>query len=383
MDDIKEEYYPNGKLESTVPTLNGVKHGLQKLYYETGELMYEGEFQNDKQEGLWKLYYENGDIKRENIFENHKKISQKEFYPGNKLKFEGKYIDNYKKNGKWLYYYKNGTIKKEEIFDNHFTQSQKIWNKNGVLRLEENQTKIDTQTNERYGVRKEYFKNGNLKLESNLKSGQFGFFKHGSYKRYFKNHQTKSEGEFERGSKFGKWVTYFQNSEIKKEEFFNNDICESIKEWDKDGNIIKEEVLKQGDIRIRIIHEVKTKGNFHLELKDGTKTYVFGQYHKLDKVEEEYDDGEWYELEDNRIEIDNFYLTGSEEGFLYELDDIPKFFETEYWGDWDYNGDSDNWCGIEDEDDYETCMKKWKDYKSKFPRVTSREQFRLIDNYRN
>ena len=39
--------------------------------------------------------------------------------------------------------------------------------------------------------------------------------------------------------------------------------------------------------------------------------------------------------------------------------------------------------GIEDEDDYETCMKKWRDYKSKFPRVTSKEQFRLIDNYRN
>ena len=120
-----------------------------------------------------------------------------------------------------------------------------------------------------------------------------------------------------------------------------------------------------------------------LEFEDGTKTYIFGQYHKLDKVEEEYDDGEWSELEDNRIEIDNFFLTGSEEGFLYELEDIPKFFETKDWGGWDYNGDSDNWCGIEDEDDYETCMKKWRDYKSKFPRVTSKEQFRLIDNYRN
>ena len=61
--------------------------------------------------------------------------------------------------------------------------------------------------------------------------------------------------------------------------------CESIKERDKEGKIIKEEVLKHGDVRIRIIHEVRTNGNFYLELKDGTKTYIFGQYHKLDKVE--------------------------------------------------------------------------------------------------
>jgi len=140
---------------------------------------------------------------------------------------------------------------------------------------------------------------------------------------------------------------------------------------------------KNGDTRIILTHEVRTKGNFYLELKDGTKTYIFGQSHTLDKLEEEYDNGEWYELVDNKIEIDNFYLTGYEEGFLYELDDIPKFFETEYWGDWEYNGDSGNWCGIEDEDDYETCMKKWEGYKSKFPRVTSREQFELIDYNRD
>ena len=138
-----------------------------------------------------------------------------------------------------------------------------------------------------------------------------------------------------------------------------------------------------GEVIIKLKHEVKSSGHLHYKLNDGNEIIVFGQYHKLDKIEEEYEDGEWYEIEDNRVEIDEFYLTGYEEGFLYELDDIPKFFETEYWGDWEYNGDSGNWCGIEDEDDYETCMKKWKDYKSKFPRVTSREQFRLIDYNRD
>ncbi len=82
MDDIKEDYYPNGKLKSTVPTLNGLYHGLQKLYYETGELMYEGEFQNDKQEGLWRLYYENGDIKERIYSKIIRKYPKKNFIQG-------------------------------------------------------------------------------------------------------------------------------------------------------------------------------------------------------------------------------------------------------------------------------------------------------------
>ena len=49
----------------------------------------------------------------------------------------------------------------------------------------------------------------------------------------------------------------------------------------------------------------------------------------------------------------------------------------------DYNCESGDLCGIEENDYYETCMKKWKDYKSKFPRVTSREQFELIDYNRD
>ena len=79
MKDVDNEYYQSGKLKSTVPLSNNMKHGHMKMYYETGELMYEGDWDNNQQCGLWKLYYENGNIKRENIFTMHKKISQKDF----------------------------------------------------------------------------------------------------------------------------------------------------------------------------------------------------------------------------------------------------------------------------------------------------------------
>ena len=44
-------------------------------------------------------------------------------------------------------------------------------------------------------------------------------------------------------------------------------------------------------------------------------------------------------------------------------------------GNWDYNGFSTDWCGIEEDDDNETRQKKWDDYKAKFPKATSIKHF--------
>ena len=374
MNDKIDEYYPSGKLKSTVPSKNGVPHGHNKIYFESGELMYEGEFENNNQEGLWKLYYINGVIQRENIFKNHIKISQKEFYPCSKIEFEGKYDENLDKTGKWYYYFKNGLLKKEEVFNKNISESLKEWDEDGLLKLEEKQTKNDTQNNVRYGVRQRYFKNGKLMSEVKLKDTNFGFFEHGLFREYFEENLLKCEGEFEKSGKTGKWISYFQSGKIKKEEIFNYDICESLKEWDENENLIKENMLQNGDTRTILTHEIMTKGSFNfLKLKDGNEINVFGQCHTLVEMEEYYEDGEW--IEEDRNEIDDFYLTGYEEGYLFEVEDICKFFEVDDYGEWDFNGSSSDWCGINDDDDYEIRQKKWDDYKSKFPRVTSKKQF--------
>ena len=135
---------------------------------------------------------------------------------------------------------------------------------------------------------------------------------------------------------------------------------------------------KNGDTRIILTHEVQSKGVFDFELKDETEISISGQCHTLIKIEEVYEDGEWWEIEDNKEEVDCFYLTGYEKGFSYDVSDIYKFFEVGWTLDWDWNGMGFGQSGIKDEDDYETSLKKWKDYKSKFPRVTSKEQFEII-----
>ena len=323
-----EEHYASGKLWSTVPSKNGVRHGQWKSYYENGQLKSEGNWKEGNQDGLWKYYYE------------------------------------------------NGNLEKEQVFNKNFSESLKEWDENGNLTSEEKQIELDTKNNIKYGIRRMYFKNGDLKSESKLKANKYGFFEHGSFKEYYEGNQLKCEGEFEDGNKNGKWSSYFQNGKLKKEEIFNNDICESLKEWNENGELIKENVLKNGDTRINLVHEVMTKGEFYCELKDGTEMDVFGQEHILIEREEYYEDGEW--IEGDREEIDYFCLTGYEEGYRYNVSDLCKFFEIDEdnnYPEWNWNGFSDNWCGIEEEDDYETGKKKWDDYKSKFPRVTSKKQF--------
>lgn len=134
-------------------------------------------------------------------------------------------------------------------------------------------------------------------------------------------------------------------------------------------------MANNGDTRTRLTHEIMTKGNFCFDLEDGTEISVSGQRHMLVEIEENYEDGEWYE--GDRYEIDDFHLTGYEEGYLYYEDDICKLFDVDDYGEWDFNGFSNDWCGIDEDDDYEVCKKKWDNYKSKFPRVSSKEQFEI------
>ena len=123
-------------------------------------------------------------------------------------------------------------------------------------------------------------------------------------------------------------------------------------------------------------HEIMTKGAFIFENKKGEYLEVFGQRHTLISETQAWDEKneEWEDVGE-REEIDDFHLTDYEKGYQFSEDDLCKFFEIDDWPDWDCNGVSFDWCGIEDDDDNETRQKKWDDYKSKFPKATSIEHF--------
>ena len=65
-----------------------------------------------------------------------------------------------------------------------------------------------------------------------------------SEKEYYKGeNKVKYEGKYDEinQEKIGKWQFYHENGELEKEQIFNKNFSESLKEWDKNGNLISEE----------------------------------------------------------------------------------------------------------------------------------------------
>ena len=113
---------------------------------------------------------------------------------------------------------------------------------------------------------------------------------------------------------------------------------------------------KEGDEKIILRHMIYTKGSLEIDDPKTGWLRVSAQKHELIKIKAFYEDDEWYEGEDEVI-IDTFYLTEYEKGFSFDEEHICKLYEIEEVGYYEWNGFSNDWCGIIDGDDIETCKK--------------------------
>ncbi len=59
---FKKMYGPDGKLTSTVPIRNGVKHGVEKLYDEEGRVLKTTHYVMGRKDGDEKGYFPNGSV---------------------------------------------------------------------------------------------------------------------------------------------------------------------------------------------------------------------------------------------------------------------------------------------------------------------------------
>jgi hypothetical protein len=135
----------------------------------------------------------------------------------------------------------------------------------------------------------------------------------------------------------------------------------------------KDEILNTKLKERKILsHQILTKGEFYYMLENETVS-VFAQQHTLEKVIQEYEDEEWHTVD--REFVDEFYLTDYEKGYRFQEVDLSKLIKIEESPDFESDGVSYDWCGIEEDDDNETRQKKWDDYKAKFPKAKSIEHF--------
>tara|TARA_A100001015_G_C15018942_1_gene726986 strand:- start:1638 stop:2804 length:1167 start_codon:yes stop_codon:yes gene_type:complete len=134
--------------------------------------------------------------------------------------------------------------------------------------------------------------------------------------------------------------------------------------------------LNENERRV-LRHEIQVRVSFTIKTNEGEFIEVFAQRHTLRDVIEEWNEGDkmWYSAADHDPSIDGFLLTKSEDGYRFTEDDLNRLFEIEGYYNMNWNGDSTDWCGIEEEDGYELSLKKWNDYKNKFPVISKKSQF--------
>ena len=253
-----KDYYDNGKVEFEGNYLNGNRHGKGKEYDYEGNLRHEGEYLNGKRKGeeyynsgnpygyrnilRFKGEYLNGKKWNGNIYNPNGKICSeikegrghiKEYHFDHlcKLKYEGEYLYG-ERNGKGKEYYFDGKV----IFEGEYI--------NG----------------ERHGEGKEFFDDGKVKFEGEYlygniwngkgydKTGNIAFeVKEGSgyIKKYNYFGKLQFEGQYLKGLKNGKGISYYNNNKISFEgEYLNGNIW-SGKGYNIEGDIAFE--IKDGE----------------------------------------------------------------------------------------------------------------------------------------
>jgi len=144
--DIRKEYYPNGKVQYERSFKNGKRHGLSKQFSEDGILMMDVVYVNGIKQGLWREYYSSGKLKETRIYENDSVNGiAKRYFENGKPERETMWVNSEPDPDKGMKrwdYYDNGNLKSEYFFKN------------------------------REGYRKDYYENGQLSLEFLFKDGQ-------------------------------------------------------------------------------------------------------------------------------------------------------------------------------------------------------------------
>ena len=310
----------------------------------------------------------------------------------NKINSVGNYDENAKKelvreykDGRKIEYYFNGNIKseydvnrKKSTSDENNTYVDIKYYINGNIERKEVSTKFD-EKGFNGGVTVEYqsfYENGELQEEKvedeKYPTKYISYHKNGTIKSIcVSNTQYQHQGHLFEFDENGNETTVRSKEDLKEEE--------SIRKYLNLDNF--KGVLKAKPKERKILtHEIMTKGGFSFELKNGDNIDVFGQRHTLFCLTEIWDEESEEWIEEEREELDEFHLTDYDKGYKFDESDLYGFFEIEEDNDpeWDFNGSSWDWCGIEDEDDYDTREKKWNTFKNKFPDISSKSHFEII-----
>lgn len=238
-----KSFYQNGELKEILQYEYGIKTGIVNEFYENKQLKHQ--VTKDKNSKVFKhqWYYENSNPKKIeyiNIDDNERIGEYKEWFKNGQISEMGEYKSAYERIGEWIEFYKNGNKKSETIYRNGSYKLINYWNEKGEFTLkkgngfrefyskpifEDDIPEFHHQEYKNYipdGEWKEY-KNNILQRQVTYKEDE----RNGIMKVYYNNGNLKEE------------ILYEKGKELSKKEFpifknpipVTNIVCEMKNEW--------------------------------------------------------------------------------------------------------------------------------------------------------
>ena len=226
--EVKRDYYCNGRLKCEQPVNNGQPDGITKSYYENGILKSEAAFKDGRENGFYKEYNDKGTLLFDarfdngtvdgvvNTFHENGKLQSKIDYQGCSLNGKG-----YFENGRSLFEVHFDTASGFNIFTSYFASGMphiktqfKDEDRKGaypVMISSEGTIVFDPAIVKVTGLYKYFYPDGRLAAELLYKKGK----KNGLRKEYFSNGQLSSECRYADDKEEGICREHFENGQLK------------------------------------------------------------------------------------------------------------------------------------------------------------------------
>lgn len=255
--------YPSGKISSEGIMRNGQPDGYWKTYYENGKLKTEGNRLNFQLDSTWKFYDETGKL---NLIINYKKgVYHGYRYSHVKDRIVMDLFENGVKNGISKELFEDSVLAKtipfvdglEDGISMDYAKDGRIIGmtkyRNGFVVNQEYFNRFDGD-GKKHGNWKEFFENGELKLEGTYRNG----YKNGYFKYYDENGNLKSIEKYiddilqkdpPELAQLEVRIDYYPDGKIKTVGSYKDSLAEGIRrEYNTDGSIAMAYQMHQGII---------------------------------------------------------------------------------------------------------------------------------------
>ncbi|WP_298237534.1 energy transducer TonB [uncultured Algibacter sp.] len=203
-----EDYYKSGELKTLGQYREGKRIGKWQDFYETGQLSKIYTYNsNGRKTGFQESYYKNGGLKNKTIKLKSGDFIKNGFYEEGTLLYEmmlsskpNSKLNFLLKNGLYREFYKNKNVKIETNYKDD--QLSGLWVK--YYDSGEKEWEVEYYLDYKQGAYKKYFKNGQIELEGTTALG----LKNGVEKRYNEKGLILLKGTYDKDKLDGEWFVY-------------------------------------------------------------------------------------------------------------------------------------------------------------------------------